>query len=147
MHTYSSQKSIHVQSYTHIQYMCTCQSIMTWEAAFPHTCTSVHEYPDILPVRMGSLSVCVCVFVCVYVWLSYCASYQVHPSLFLSMLCAGARVFGCVFRSVCVCVCCCVSWYVCWSYCVSSQVPPTLFPSMFCACVRVCVCVCVCVCV
>src|SRR4029434_1320824 len=67
MHTYTPQKSIHVQSYTHIQYMCTCQSIMTWEAAFPHTCTSVHEYPDILPVRMGSLSVCVCVCVCVCV--------------------------------------------------------------------------------
>src|SRR4029434_1923184 len=132
MHTY-----IHVQSYTHIQYMCTCQSIMTWEAAFPHTCTSVHEYPDILPVRAG-VCVCVCV-VCV------CMCVCVRA-------CVRVCVCVCVWVRACVCMCVRVSpgWFVMGKCPAAGELPASVGalqthsapPAPLHA--RLCVCVCVC---
>jgi len=72
-----------------------------------------------------SLSVCVCVYVC---------------------MCVSVRVCACVFVCVCVCVCVCACARVCVCTCVCVRV--CLCVCVFdCVCVRVCVCACLCVCV
>ena len=109
-------------------------STATWEPWTEHVAGQLHSTGEWVCV---CVSVCVCVWVCVSecVWVYVC-------------VCACTCVCECVCVCTCVCVRVCV--YVCVCVCVSVRVCVYVCVSVCvcvctCVCVRVCVCACVCV--
>ena len=79
------------------------------------------------------IPLCVCVRMCVYVYVYWCAYVYVYWCAYVCV-CVCVCVHMCICVFVCICVCTCV--YVCAYVCVC-----------VCLCVFVCVCVCVYLCV